>query len=371
MPGVVLPVRDRDDDTGGHHPLGSDQPTRGATSGASGVRAADPFWGNQLRHKRLGLAATAAALVAATTACEPAPTPWRVALVSMNAAGTGPGDSSSRSAVLFHSMLNTLTSLPAGNGGYDYFLRDRVAGTTTVVSVAASGEATGNDSSGESWHRALMTPDGNKVAFESNASNLVFPPVYTTGSDIFVRDLTTGTTIHVAANVEQLRGLSADGTRVLFSTREALVPDDGNGVNGWDLYLADLASGTTVLVSANADGIATGAPPAEGTLAPDGDGVLFVSSSSDVVPGVDTNGVDDVYLRDLATGTVRAERSTRCSRSVDTSRGGTGGAPACGSRVSTTPSWPPAPERTILHDMGVEASSQAPILDDALDLPSA
>lgn len=40
--------------------------------------------------RQLGLPATAAVLVLAATACEPAPTPWDVELVSVNAAGTGP-----------------------------------------------------------------------------------------------------------------------------------------------------------------------------------------------------------------------------------------------------------------------------------------
>jgi uncharacterized repeat protein (TIGR01451 family) len=326
-----------------------------------------------MRCNQLGLTAAVAAVVVAATACEPAPTPWDVEPVSVNAAGTGPGDGVSDSAVwsadgsvvaftstshdltpagdwndaamdvyvrdletgvtthasphppvdfsccttvdalsadgtevLFHSTLNNLTSLPDTNGGYDYFVRDLVAGTTTVVSVDASGERTGNGPSApQGYYEAFMTPDGSQVAFMSSASNLVFPPVFDTGAGVYVRDLASNTTTHVGP-AESLEGFSADGTRVLFTSREPLVPEDGNGINGFDLYLGDLAAGTTTLVSVNADGTAAGAPVFDGSLTPDGERVVFMSSSSDVVPdGDDTNGMSDVFLRDLATGTTR------------------------------------------------------------------
>jgi Tol biopolymer transport system component len=326
-----------------------------------------------MRCNQLGLTAAVAAVVVAATACEPAPTPWDVEPVSVNAAGTGPGDGVSDSAVwsadgsvvaftstshdltpagdwndaamdvyvrdletgvttpasphppvdfsccttvdalsadgtrvLFHSTLGNLTSLPDTNGGYDYFVRDLVAGTTTVVSVDASGEGTGNGPSApQGYYQAFMTPDGSKVAFMSGASNLVFPPVFDIGAGVYVRDLASNTTTHVGP-AESLEGFSADGTRVLFTSREPLVPEDGNGINGFDLYLHDLAAGTTTLVSANADGTAAGAPTFDGSLTPDGERVVFTSASPDVVPAtVDTNGTADVFLRDLATGTTR------------------------------------------------------------------
>jgi uncharacterized repeat protein (TIGR01451 family) len=340
--------------------------------------------------KQLGL--TAAAVVLVVAACEPAPTPWDVELVSVNAAGTGPGNyplgsgsvgsavwsadgsvvafsspandlaadddlddaaedvyvrdletgvttresphpssddscctkvdavSADGTKVLFHSTRSDLTSLPDPNGRYDYFVRDRVAETTTVVSVDASGERTGNDASPRAGHnKAFMTPDGNKVAFTSGASDLVFPRVDATlGPQLYVRDLAASTTTHVASNVAGLQGFSADGTRVLFWTREALVPEDGNGVNGFDLYLGDLTTGTFTLVSVNADGTAAGASTFDGSLTPDGEQVLFTSASSDVVPGgVDTNGAIDVFLRDLSTGTTRLV-STNASGTAST-----------------------------------------------------
>ncbi len=327
-----------------------------------------------MRWKQLGITATAGVLVVATTACEPAPSPWDLELVSVNAAGTAGGDGASSSPVwsgdgsvvafsssshdlipggewkdampdvyvrdldagvttlasphppsdlscctavdalsadgtkvLFHTTMTGLTSVPDNNGAYDYFLRDLVAGTTSLVSGDVSGTQTGNGASPvQASHKAFMTPDGSKVAFLSSSTNLVWPSASGYGSKLFVRDLAAGTTTYLADWVTALLGFSADGTRILFSTTESVVPEDGNGANGWDLYLHDLTGGTTTLVSANADGTAAGTPASDGSLTPDGERVLFTSSSSNVVPGdVDTNGVDDVFLRDLATGTTR------------------------------------------------------------------
>jgi uncharacterized repeat protein (TIGR01451 family) len=321
--------------------------------------------------KRLGIGAAGAVLVVATTACEPAPTPWDVELVSVNAAGTGPGNGFSGPAVwsadgsvvafsstsndlvpgddmddaaedvyvrdletgvttresphpasdfscctavdalsadgtklLFHSTRDDLTSLPDTNGGYDYFLRDLDAEATTVVSVNASGTATGNGPS--PGHFAFMTPDGSQVAFTSMAYDLVPGGSEPGNPGLFMRDLAAGTTTFVAGNVQWPQGLSADGTKVLFSTWVPLAPDDGNGISD-DLYLRDLAAGTTTLVSVNADGTGAGDRGASfGSLTPDGERVLFTSLSDNLVTeGFDANGLNDVFLRDLTTETTR------------------------------------------------------------------
>jgi uncharacterized repeat protein (TIGR01451 family) len=319
--------------------------------------------------KRLGIGAAASLLVVATTACEPAPTPWDVDLVSVNAAGTGPGNGFSGPAVwsadgsavafsstsndlapgddvddaatdiyvrdletgvttlasphpasdetgvarvdalsadgtkvLFHSTRDDLTGLRDTNGGHDHFVRDLVTGTTTAVSVNASGTATGNAPTSE--HFAFMTPDGTKVAFTSRATDLVFPTI--DGGGLYVRDLAAGTTTFVAGNVQWPQGFSADGTKVLFASAAQLAPEDDNGITD-DLYLRDLAAGTTTLVSVNADGTGAGDRGASfGSLTPDGERALFTSPSDNLVTeGLDANGLNDVFLRDLTTGTTR------------------------------------------------------------------
>src|SRR6476659_2114288 len=70
------------------------------------------------------------------------------------------------------------------------FCRDRLNGSTTLVSVNLSGVDGGN---GDSIPVAIST-NGQYVVFESSASDLVASDT-NNSSDIFVRDLTAGTNI--------------------------------------------------------------------------------------------------------------------------------------------------------------------------------
>ena len=68
------------------------------------------------------------------------------------------------------------------NGAFDVFVRDRLAGVTRRVSVGPGGRQTNSDS-----FEPAISADGQNVAFNSDASNLVAGG--TNGAfDVFVRD---------------------------------------------------------------------------------------------------------------------------------------------------------------------------------------
>ncbi|MBV9098057.1 MAG: hypothetical protein JO079_08365, partial [Frankiaceae bacterium] len=73
------------------------------------------------------------------------------------------------------------------NGNTDVFVRDVTAGTTKLVSAAANGAIGNGGSCGD-----VMTPDGRYVAFGSQATNLVASPDTNGQADVFVKDLVTG-----------------------------------------------------------------------------------------------------------------------------------------------------------------------------------
>jgi len=106
--------------------------------------------------------------------------------------------------------------------------------------------------------------------------------------------------------------ISADGTRVLFlSDADNLVNEDYNGAA--DAFLRDLVNGTTERVDLP-DGITGNAEAVSGCgwcdLSADGWTVAFESWSDDLVQG-DTNGANDVFVRDLSSGsTSRVSVST-------------------------------------------------------------
>lgn len=159
-----------------------------------------------------------------------------------------------------------------------------------------------------------ISADGTSVAFLSTAANLVARHTNTV-QDVFVRDLSTGTTVEATvsptgepSNSKSLfteraaPALSADGRFVAFaSSASHLVSDDTNGQA--DLFVRDLLAGTTVRVNVAPDG--TEVKSAFLLLAPhyvaisaDGRRVAFSSVSTALVPG-DTNGVEDIFVRDL------------------------------------------------------------------------
>jgi len=115
------------------------------------------------------------------------------------------------------------TNLVAGdtNGTYDVFLRDLLAGTTSRVSVRSDG-AQGNALSG---FNPGLSADARYIAFTSNASNLVSGDTNGTG-DTFVRDRVAGTTTRVSvsgtgaqANARSTHAaISAGGQYVVFES---------------------------------------------------------------------------------------------------------------------------------------------------------
>lgn len=203
-------------------------------------------------------------------------------------------------------FTSTDPGLVPGDGGTspDVFLRDVVAGTTTRISVLDNGigwPAVGAE--------ARISADGRFVVFDASLTS--WNPLLT-GVGVFRRDLTTGTTqlVSVGPTLDGTfgrgftRDISDDGRFVLFGTNSAAVPEDVNGLT--DLFVRDVANGTTALATVNAAGGQGGLDPnlrqsfdiSDGRLTGDGRYVAF-SAPTAMVTG-DTNRARDVFIRDLA-----------------------------------------------------------------------
>jgi len=202
------------------------------------------------------------------------------------------------------------TNLVAGdtNGAADVFLFDRqLAAPTQRVSVGAGGVQ--GDGASVVFGQAVSN-DGTRVAFESAATNLVAGDG-NGAKDVFV--WTSGTTALVSVNSagtgpgngeSRVSAISGNGRYVVFeSDATDLVASDNNGVT--DIFVRDLTAGTTTRVSVGAGGAqANGASFALGstTISDDGSFIVFESDASNLVTG-DTNGVGDVFVRDTVSGT--------------------------------------------------------------------
>jgi Tol biopolymer transport system component len=189
------------------------------------------------------------------------------------------------------------------NGCADIFVRDRLTGTTELVSVATGGAQGNGDSDSPT-----ISADGRFVAFRSFAPDFVAGDTNAC-SDIFVRDRIAGTTVRASvdsAGIEtnagcSLPSISANGSLVAFaSSGDNLVPGDTNFRD--DVFLRDIAAGTTERVSLTNGGAQANSGSDEAILSPDGRFVSFDSDASNLVPG-DGNVSEDVFVRDRLLGT--------------------------------------------------------------------
>ncbi len=227
--------------------------------------------------------------------------------MSLPAAGNGdsvaPWISSDGRYVLFSSSAINLT--PGDNSlfGLNVFLRDRASNATILVSANHDGTGGGNGNS----ISATLSSNAQYVAFESEASDLL--PGDTNGvSDIFVRDLQAGTNIlvSVAADGGIANGASTDpvmtpdGRWVAFiSAATNLVAGDTNGIP--DVFIRDLVAQTTTLVSVGANGANSMMDTV--AITPDGKRVAFFSTAKGLAAGVPATSTGEVYVRDLLANT--------------------------------------------------------------------
>jgi Tol biopolymer transport system component len=192
------------------------------------------------------------------------------------------------------------------NAVSDVFLHDTVTGQTSRVSVdSASNEAGGASS------EPTLSGDGGVVAFTSEADDLLGPGGDTNAvADIFVHETGNGVTERVsigpggieADGASRRSALSGDGGLVVFeSAATNLVAGDANGVT--DVFLHDRATGTTRRLSELPGGIGGDAASFDAAISADGSTAAFASAAANLVPG-DTNGVEDVFVVDIASGAI-------------------------------------------------------------------
>jgi trimeric autotransporter adhesin len=96
--------------------------------------------------------------------------------------------------------------------------------------------------------------------------------------------------------------ISPDGQNVAFvSQADNLIADDTNF--DYDIYVKNLASGVITRVSTSSSGVQANGASDIPRFTPDGQKILFTSSASNLVAG-DTNGKIDLFMKDLVTGVV-------------------------------------------------------------------
>ncbi|MCE9558821.1 MAG: hypothetical protein K8R88_07695 [Armatimonadetes bacterium] len=225
-----------------------------------------------------------------------------VSLSSIGTQGNGPSSdpciSSDGRFVAFVTDANNLFPGDA-NGFADILLHDRAFGTTTRVSYNGAGGPTNGASASPS-----ISANGQFVAFESNASNIVAGDA-NGAVDIFVRNNIANTNAIASLNFAGVQtpfasfapSISGDGLKVVFHSVAPMTPADANGMV--DVFMRNMvAAGPTTLVSQRTDGGMANQASFDGAISTDGTAVSFTSFANNLSPN-DTNGVEDIFVRDF------------------------------------------------------------------------
>jgi len=230
--------------------------------------------------------------------------------VSLSSAGAEGDDYSAAPSISadgrYVAFVSYASNLVAGdtNGFPDVFVRDRQSGTTSVISLIGAPQTPSDVFDMD----VSISADGLWVAFSTSANEQV-PGDTDLEADVFIRDLSGGPIecVGVGSGGVQADGwsvspaLSSDGRFVVFSSlAENLVAGDTNGV--WDVFVRDRLAGTTERVSTGSAGVEGNAQSYESSISADGRWVAFTSLASNLVPD-DTNGLEDVFVRDRQAGT--------------------------------------------------------------------
>lgn len=183
------------------------------------------------------------------------------------------------------------------NGLTDIYVRNMGLGVTTPISVAPGGGPTGNGPS----ESAIISDDGNAVAFMSAASNLVLLDA-NGRPDIFVFYPATGrvqmvsrVAVATGANGPSFApGISSDGRFISFTSEATnLHPAAINGQA--DIFFADMIKDTIIPASLSFAGVEGNADSRDARVTGNGQFVAFNSFANNLV--ADGNGQWDVFLK--------------------------------------------------------------------------
>ncbi|MCH8540914.1 MAG: S8 family serine peptidase [Opitutales bacterium] len=219
--------------------------------------------------------------------------------------------------VAFGSLAENLSSLDDSSRN-KIFLRDVAAAT---LSLHAKEDAT-TPGDGASF-RPVLSPEGEWVAFHSQAKNLVSPTIDDSRVHLFLENVSTGEIVLISQSssgepgdfntdwwdesvaftggFQEVRvpgiGVSENADWVVFHSRATnLVSESTTSVR--DIYLWERATGNLTRITTG-----EGGQSRQPVITPDGRYIAFISDKTDLVPeDNNTNGYADVFRYDRVTG---------------------------------------------------------------------
>ncbi len=200
------------------------------------------------------------------------------------------------------------TNLVVGdtNAKTDIFVHDCQTGTTSMVSRSADGGLPDNSS-----NDPAISGDGRYVVFSSTATNLV-ADLSISSEQVYRYDREAGTTVLVSVASDgtganktcEYPDISHDGRYVVFQSAATNLTGEVSADNTLThIYLRDVVSGVTLLISKNGDGVLgdnnSGGYNAAPKISPDGRFVIFASQAQNLITdGTPINDYRNAFVYD-------------------------------------------------------------------------
>jgi Tol biopolymer transport system component len=221
--------------------------------------------------------------------------PCPITQVTATLAGNSdrPAVSGNGGFIVFESTSDPLGTNPDGSS--EIFLFARSTGLLTQIT---------NTPAGRLSTRAKISAAGTMIAFESNADLVPAPggPGNADGNtEVFLFNTTTSAFTQVTNTIGGSNdnvSISADGTRIVFESDRDLVPAVGNADANAEIFMFNTTSGTFTQITNTVAGELNNAP----SISADGTRVVF-SSDADLVPPGNADGNREIFLFNVAAGT--------------------------------------------------------------------
>jgi hypothetical protein len=211
--------------------------------------------------------------------------------------------------LMFSSAATNLAS-GAVTGHSGIYAKNLTTGTVVEIDATAAGvQSNGTDDWGyflnDTTKALLITNGSNLASGDSNG-----------GDDIFIKNISTGALTAISSSSAGVIGNQSsdflinttDETKFFFSsTASNLVAGDSNSVS--DIFMKNVSTGVTTVVSSSSAGVVSSGPSAFFALSQDEGKVWFQSLGSNLVSG-DTNSGVDVFIKNLSTGALTLVSST-------------------------------------------------------------
>jgi lipopolysaccharide export system protein LptA len=237
-----------------------------------------------------------------------------------NGYGDRPNISPDGTTITFDSDATNMSSDPPGFGKLrEIFSRDLTTGTTQLVSIGFNPNNPAKAAAANAWS-SYSWPDQNGalVTFTSDATNLVHVTVphraiyLRNTSSQAVNGIQPHTTVLVSATpsgtpangVSSRSMITPNGDFIAFDSTATNLTSTPNAGQSQE-YLYNVLTKTTSIVSADANGVAGNAMSYRGMVADDGATVTVDSKSTNLTPS-NTNGQENIYLKNMNTGAIKA-----------------------------------------------------------------